>query len=269
MDTNTDATALQTLLAFEKGSAGNLAETAAQQARLDINGIQLESSSNTLHNAIEGVTLTLSSTTATGEPHMLTLARDDAAAHAAIRSFVGAYNNLQGVIKSLTAYNADKQQGGPLTGDGLARRLPERLRQGLHTSVNGATTLTLPELGITSKPDGTLAIDDTRLDKAIKDNLSQVKSLLTGENGFGSRISSIADLYLEPGGELERINATMTTTLKALNKQFEAVSARIDAKMETYRKQFVQLDAMVAQMNSLSNYLTQQLSMLERSAKQK
>src|SRR5690606_15530058 len=135
--------------------------------------------------------------------------------------------------------------------------------------VDDITTLTLPGLGITSEPDGTLAIDNTRLENAIKANLPQVQLLLAGENGFGSRISRIADHYVKPGGELERINATMAATLKALDKQFDVASARIDARMEAYRKQFVQLDAMVAQMNSLSNYLTQQLSILERSSKQK
>ncbi|HEX2519274.1 MAG TPA: flagellar filament capping protein FliD, partial [Castellaniella sp.] len=51
-------------------------------------------------------------------------------------------------------------------------------------------------------------------------------------------------------------------TIADIKKQYDATSSLIDQRMATYRTQFTQLDSMVTQMNSLSSYLTQQLTAL-------
>ena len=56
----------------------------------------------------------------------------------------------------------------------------------------------------------------------------------------------------------------MSARLKELDRQYDAAAARIDTRMEGYRRQFMQLDSTLASMNSVSAYLTQQLSMLGR-----
>jgi flagellar hook-associated protein 2 len=61
----------------------------------------------------------------------------------------------------------------------------------------------------------------------------------------------------------------LNKTITDIKKQYDATSDRIDQRMETYRAQFTQLDAMVSQMNSLSSYLSQQLSALNGSKNSK
>src|SRR5690606_40568723 len=61
----------------------NLDVTAAKNAELTINGVQIVSGSNTIKDVIEGVTLTL--TKVTSEPATLTVSRDTSAARTAIQ----------------------------------------------------------------------------------------------------------------------------------------------------------------------------------------
>src|SRR5690606_5847052 len=109
----------------------NLDVTAAKNAELTINGVQIVSGSNTIKDVIEGVTLTL--TKVTSEPATLTVSRDTSAARTAIQGFVDAYNAVQSTIANLTAYSADTQVGSVLSGDAVARSVQSSVRSIMNT----------------------------------------------------------------------------------------------------------------------------------------
>lgn len=261
---STDVSQVQSLMGYDKAAGtGAFTETAAKNAALSINGIAIESQSNTIEDAIEGVTLTLLKETETAKPQALSVTRDDSATSKAVNSFVSAYNNLQGIIKTLTSYNVDNQTGSALTGDSLARKVQNQIRDALNVAGSGDAIRTLSQMGITTDPTtGNLKVDNDKLATALKDNMADVEKLFSGENGLSASLGRVADNFIKSGGTISSATDSMTNTLKDLEDQYQATSDRIDVKMETYRKQFSQLDSMMAQMNSISSYLTQQLSML-------
>lgn len=264
----TDVTKLNEAIGFTKGASvpgGSIAlvETAAQNAELKINGIIVKSDTNTIENAIEGVTLTLVKPNDSGTTNVLSLTRDDTVTSKAISTFVSAYNNLQGVIKTLTSYDVNSQSGSALVGDSLARSVQSQVRGALNATGASGALRTLSQLGITTDPTtGSLKIDDTKLAAALKDNMVDVQNLFAGESGISKQVATVADMFVKSGGVISSATDSMTSSLKDMEKQYQAQSDRIDVKMENYRKQFTALDSMVAQMGSVSSYLTQQLSML-------
>lgn len=258
-DGSNDVTALGNVLDFDDAANTGMNDIAANNAQLTINGIAITGQTNTIEGAIEGVTLTLAKET-DGTPQTLNVSRDDSVAKKAVETFVSSYNNLQNLIKTLTAYNTETQSGAALTGDSLARKVQSQVRDALNVA---GGTINLSQLGITTDPTtGTLKTDGTKLDAALRDNMDDVKALFAGDNGISKRVSTVADLYTGTGGIISSTTSSITNSLKDLEKQYDAASARIDAKMENYRQQFIQLDSMIAQMNSTSAYLSQQLSML-------
>lgn len=258
---NTDPeNALQSLIGFGDPSS-TVDEQAANDAKLTINGISITSHNNEVEGAIEGVTLNL--TKAGGESESLKIARDDSTATAAVKEFVTAYNNLQNTIKSLTSYDVDAQAGSALTGDTLARRAQTQARDALNGFATEGTVRTLSQLGITTNPStGQLEIDNDKLAAGIKDHLGDVTQLLSGENGLAKRFTSMTESFLGTGGYIQTAKDGTDRSITDLQRQYDATSERIDAKMENYRRQFSALDSMMAQMSSVSSYLTQQLSML-------
>ncbi|NYT86229.1 flagellar filament capping protein FliD [Pollutimonas harenae] len=270
-DPTTDVSQLQSLIGFDKGAGtGNFTETAARNAAITINGIAIESQSNTIEDAIEGVTLTLLKETEADKPQTLSVTRDDSVTSKAVNTFVTAYNNLQGIIKTLTSYNVDNQSSSALTGDSLARKVQNQIRDALNVVGAGDTLRSLSQMGISTDPTtGNLKVDNDKLAAALKDNMPDVEKLFAGENGLSASLGRVTDDFIKSGGTISSATDSMTSTLKNLEEQYEAMSDRIDAKMETYRKQFSQLDSMMAQMNSISSYLTQQLSMLGNMSKEK
>ena len=253
---------LEAFLGYDQAAGtGDFTEQAATNAQLSINGISITSQTNSIEDAIDGLTLTLKQTT--DAPASLSVTRDDTAATKAINDFVKAYNSLQGTIKALTAYNIDTQESSALTGDSLARRIQTEMRGALNGALGGIDGLSLSRIGITTDPaSGELKVDDKMLSKALSDNLEGVSSLFAGANGAGTRVASAAEAFTRSGGLFSTTTDSLNETAKQMQQQYDATADRIDQRMETYRRQFTQLDAMVAQMNSLSSYLTQQLSML-------
>jgi len=253
---------LQDLLGFGAGAPGStVQEQAAADARISVNGIEIVSQSNQIEDAIEGVTLNLQKTST--DAASLSLTRDDSAATKAINAFVTAYNNLQSTIQSLTSYDVDAQQSSALTGDTLARRVQSQARDVLNVSLGSGSVRSLAQLGISTDPStGALSVDNDKLAAAIKDHLGDVQQLFAGEQGISSRMGEMAKGFLGSDGLISNAKAGADRNIDDLQKQYEKTAERIDAKMETYRQQFTALDSMVAQMNSVSSYLTQQLSML-------
>lgn len=235
----------------------------ATNASININGIEITSQDNKIEDVIEGVTIDLKAVPANGETVTLNVARDDSVAIGAVKDFVKSYNALLDTIKKQTAFDVDAGQSSALTGDSLIRRVENQLRSAMNGAEGSGAIRTLADLGVTTDyKTGKLEINEDKLSAAVKDNLNDVTNFLSGENGISKRIDNTTNDFIKSGGLISNSTDSIDRTIRMLKDQYETTSARIDTKMENYRKQFTQLDVMVNQMNDMSTYLTQQLDML-------
>lgn len=168
-------------LAFDVSTGGtaNLTETvAASDAKVIIDGITVNKASNTISDAIEGVTLNLLEVDI-GNPTNLSVAPNTASAQAAIQSFVSAFNDLDKTITNLSKYDAESKRGSVLTGDSTLRAVQSQLRGIFNTplSTAGGGFSHLSEIGITFQVDGTLKLDSSKLSSALSDATKDVSTL--------------------------------------------------------------------------------------------
>lgn len=169
---------LQALLNHDPAGAQALSETVtAQNAEFTIDGIAVSSASNSATNVLDGVTLNLTKTNV-GAPTSVTVARDTSAVTASVNQFVTAYNQVNKTLTDLTAYNPTTKTAAVLNGDGTIRTIQTQLRALLSSPVgNGASALSvLSDIGVTVKS-GIMAVDDTKLQKAITNNYSDIAGL--------------------------------------------------------------------------------------------
>lgn len=266
-----DNETLNTLLQFDASNlpqdpnaeqrSGNFSVTAAKNASFDLNGITITSQSNTIKDVIEGVTLDLKSVPA--DDVKIAITRDDSVAINAVKDFVKAYNSLLDTIKTQTSFDVASEKSSALTGDSLVRRVESHVRTALGSAEGSGDIYSLADLGIkTDYKTGKLEIDDTKLTEAVRDNLANVTAFLSGENGLGKKMDGIVNEYIKSNGLIQNATDSLDRTIKDIQRQYDATTERIENKMENYRRQFSQLDVMMNQMSGISNYLTQQLSML-------
>lgn len=168
--------ALQSLLGYDPAGTQSMKQnSAAQNTQLTVNGFFVDSPTNEVKEAIQGVTLNVSKI---GDTTM-TIAKDTAAVETNVKAFIKAYNDLTATIKKLTAYDATTKTGGLLVGDSTARTIQEQLSKTLSASLEGLsnTNMSLPQIGVTVQRDGTLALDSTKLSKMMETNYNDIAGL--------------------------------------------------------------------------------------------
>jgi flagellar hook-associated protein 2 len=120
----------------------------------------------------------------------------------------------------------------------------------------------LAEIGITSQKDGTLAVDGSKLDKALAANGPTVKSLFGGTGGLAKKLTGLVDNLVGDAGTLTARNESLSKKTADLANQRSALEARLATVETRYRAQFTALETMMAKMQSTSSYLSQQLARL-------
>ncbi|SEK69627.1 flagellar filament capping protein FliD [Nitrosovibrio tenuis] len=180
--TNLDSAGLSQL-AFDPtvaaGSGKNLTQVqAAQDAKLQIDGIAVIKPSNTVTDAIEGVTLNLLKSNA-GSPTVLNVARDTAGVKSSVETFVKSFNTLNQTLGNLSAYNAATKSGAVLQGDSTIFSIQTRIRATLSAAVDTGAFTTLSQIGVAFQKDGSLALDSTKLQAALDNNFGSIAGLFT------------------------------------------------------------------------------------------
>jgi len=264
--------ALKAILQYKEGGTVTTGMTqageGAKDAKLTVNGIEITKGSNTITDAIEGVTLNLLAPTAADAPLSLKVEENTAVASSAIKAFVTAYNSLNSVISQLTTYNAAEQTASALTGDRVPRTVQSQLRSVVGSLTGEGGIQMLSQLGVTTNIDtGALEIDDAKLTKALAENKGDVSAFFTGDNGFAKKLNTTIDNMLSSDGLIANATEGMKKSVDTVIKQAESMTSRIDDTMARYQSQFVALEVLMSQMNSTSSYLTTQLDMLESMAK--
>jgi len=235
---------------------------AAQNAQLTVNNIAVQSASNQVTDAIQGVTMNLAQTGSSS----VTVQRDTTSIQKGVQAFVTAYNNLQSTITGLTAYDASTQTGSALTGDASTRIIQSQIRGVLNgvQAASGANPITtLSQVGISFQTDGTLALDTSKLNAALSSNPNGVAAVFgntDGKSGFGNQINNLVTSLTSTSGTLTAATNGINATLKDLSNQYTATQNNINSTIANYKAQFTQLDMIMSQMQSTSTYLTQQFS---------
>lgn len=249
--------AIQNLLEYDPTGTQNLTQnSAAQNTKLTVNGTAISSASNTVLEAIQGVTLNVSKIGST----TLSIAQDTSAVETNVKAFVKAYNDLNTTIKNLTAYTPPTKAGelgtgGPLVGDGTVRTIQEQLRKTLTGSLTGLSnsTISLSQIGVSFQKDGSLALDSTKLQKAMTSNFSSIGELfatmgkatdslinftsssnLTKAGSYAVTVSKLASQSSMTGTVDLRLASTTIDPNTALDIKVDGISAKIFLTEGTY-----------------------------------
>jgi flagellar hook-associated protein 2 len=246
-------------LSYTGGAQVMSEPTSALDASVTINGLSISSADNVLEDAIPGVTLTLKDRT--DAPVSLDVNADESAVSGALNAFVSAYNEVQSLIRSQTAFNVDTGEGSVLTGDSTARGLSTRLTAAL-TQTYGAATETfnnLVQLGLSTNDDGNLELDSDTLDEALTGNFASVVSLAASA---GDALRDTALGYLGDEGLLQVRTDGIETRLDDITDERARLDLRIEAIEARFVRQFSALDILVAELQSTGEFLQSQLASL-------
>ncbi|HTJ97465.1 MAG TPA: flagellar filament capping protein FliD, partial [Rhodocyclaceae bacterium] len=150
----------------------------AIDAQFSLDGISITKSSNTVTDALDGVTFTLLKSNS-GSPTTLSVSRDTSTIATMITNFVSAYNTMKTSLNNLTSYDDKTKVAGTLQGDATTLSIESQLRgifNGALSNAGGGYT-TLSDVGISFKKDGTLTLDTGKMNTALADSTKDIASL--------------------------------------------------------------------------------------------
>ena len=260
------------------GQMGQIVE--ARDAIIVVDTVEITKSSNTITDAIQGVTLNLTKPTlattdadniTTYATTRMTLTRDTSTVQSAVQAFVTAYNETSQAMKDATAFNTTTGVGATLNGDSTVRSFQAQLRNLFSVPVAGAPSgmSVLSDVGISFQKDGTLAVDAAKFAAANTDpskDLSQLFATTDSSKGYGYQMDVLVGSLLSPVGQLIGQTNSVSKSIKAIDTQRDTINARLVDVEKRYRAQFTALDTLVAKMTTTSNFLTQQLAAMAANA---
>jgi flagellar hook-associated protein 2 len=207
--------AIAALLGYDPGGVQGLTQTSAAQSTLmNVNGIEVSSNSLDVTGAVEGLTISVKGTGSS----TLNVTRDTGSVNAAINNFVKAYNTLNSTITSLTAYNADTKTAGALQGDATTRGIQSQLRAQLGKAVQGlgGGLTTLSQVGVAFQKDGSLAVDSSKLSKAMTDKFDDIAGLFAAVGKATDGMISVSSNSAKTQAGNYAVNITQMATRGAL-----------------------------------------------------
>lgn len=244
------------------GGAGGLtiaAEDVARDAIIEIDGITVNSATNTFKDAIQDITITALKESEAGETARLNVDVDKEGVEELIEEFVTAFNNAIGTIDYHTETN------GGLYGDSTMRSLSNGLINTLSSTVSGAGDYqTLYDVGLGLSKDGVLEKDSLvrSLTDALTENYDGVGTIFAGENGIASQFEAFLENYLDGSGALKSREDSINADIRDLENDVANHEYRMEQLEVTLRQKYSALDVLIAEMQASSSYLQSQLANL-------
>jgi flagellar hook-associated protein 2 len=241
-------------------------------AEFSIAGVPYTSASNTVSDALSGVTLSLTGTTTTTSgsgsttdtPATLTVATNASSIESNIDAFVSAYNTLQSTLSSLGGYDSSTDTAGSLLGNPLLTGIQSQIQSVLYNIVDtGSSTYnTLASIGITTNSDGSLSVNNTTLSNALSSDYSAVSQLFSGTGGVAATLNSQLTSDLASGGMISTTDQTLTQQENSLTQQSDQLQLQMNALSASLTQQYSSLNTLLSSLQTTSSYLTQAFASL-------
>ena len=251
---------------YPSGGSGTSLIASAADALLKIDGIELQYSSNQIENAVPGISLSLlgaspgTSITISGDQPTSTV-RD------LVADFVDAYNQLRTALNDATAPGLSSDTAGPLAGDSGIRDMVRLLgRIGSTSLVDNGPYRALSDIGVRTNNDGTLSVDNARLDAVLSADPDAVSDMLDPSivdefnPGLGGALQDIRDRLQGEDGSLEASEKRLNQIEKNLSELREELNTDSDRYEAQLQRTFANMDRQLVVLQATQNYLTQQIS---------
>lgn len=248
------------------GATASRMTSAAQNAKLTVDGVAVERPGNTIDDLIAGVKMQLTGVSTTA----VTLGSETptAALSNAVTDFVDTYNQVIALVKEQV-----DPITGPLKSDSAAKSLLTSL-QGLTQKVllpgaAAGSPSTLAGIGVRTKRDGTLEVDNTALTAAMKATPDAVEAMFAFSSDASAGLSAaLNSLSLNTGSTVYGLGASSLRYLSAqgdVSEQQDALTDQKSAATTRLTAQFSNMNSKVAAYKSVQTFLTNQIAAWNKS----
>ncbi|MDA8911604.1 flagellar filament capping protein FliD [Pseudomonadales bacterium] len=252
-------------------ASGNQLTTAAN-ARFTVDGIAIERASNTVSDAITGITLNLN---AVASGISLQVVSDTSTLKTKLQDLVSVYNDMQIALTELGDPDSDEEEvGGALSNDlSLLRTVRDTVYDAISTASStpsgGVNSLT--DLGIELTRTGTLSFNESTYDTVALNKFSDIVTMLsagtTDQSAFSSdeqglafdatvKLDTLMDAY---DGIFVIRESSAADKLTDYEDRLSKIEMRMEMVYQSYVRQFSAMETLINTLNGTREYVKGQL----------
>jgi len=230
-------------------------------AKFTIDGVNFERSSNTVDDAIEGLTFTINSATTSAET--LTIKQDTETALSNVEEFIEKFNSINTFIRGQTLIDTQNGNNGILADQRSIRNLSFDLRLsaiGQISSLSGSSISSLSDIGISISSEGVMSIDDQeKLDQVLAADSEAVQSLFSAPDGIAQRLQQQVDRFISGSNSvIDSLSDGLDQRIERFDDRIEAADKFLIEEEERLRAEFALLEEILnkgeAQFSEIQNF---------------
>lgn len=245
-------------LTIVQGVGLGLTQTqAAQNAKIHVDGLAIERTSNTITNVLQGVTLSLNSDSNVSE-RVVFLANSGETA-TKLNSFIEAYNELANTIREQLVTDPTKSYGETLVNGTLATTIQREMQRMISQTVMASGGVrTLGELGMEIQRDGTLELNALTMNAAISESPEAANAIFSNATtGIAAQIKNFVKAQTSTtSGILVQRKNSLTSSIHEMDEKIETTQVRLDAERKRLVSQFTAMEQLFSSLKGLDSYLT-------------
>lgn len=235
---------------------------AAENAELELNGLIVQRSSNSITDIIPGVTVQLTGTTDPGKDVKITVGTDIEKSAKKMQDWVDAYNEVVDFINEQSKVEVSQGDTGKettvtanaLAGDSTLRSIRNRIRSFLSSSVdtgNEAVTM-LSQIGIDSDRDGRLKFDKSEFEDAVGEDSEAVTKIFSmPTTGMAVRLMDTLDTFTDSvDGLIKSRTDGIGRVKRDIDRQIDRLERRMVSFEDNLTRRYANLEQIIGAMES-------------------
>ncbi len=234
-------------------------EREAQDAKIKLDGFEIELPGNKTTELIPGVTIDLKKA-AKGDEITLEITEDTAKMADKIDDLVSNINQVIGFIKEQNRLDESSDTSQTLGGDITLQTLESRLRSSVFAGVpTEFGNFRIGDLGLQFQKDGMLKLDKEKFQAKLDENIDLVNQVINGRysieegkvDGFVDNIERLVkDAMKIPGGILSSRKSGLDSKIAQIDRRIDSTERRIKRKEENLKAKFARLEETISRIKT-------------------
>ncbi len=228
---------------------------AARNAKVKLDGFDVELPSNKATDLIPGMTIDLKKAKP-GEEIDLQVSEDIEKIGGKFTSLIDNINNVLKFIKDQNSLDEKTDTSRTLGGDLTLTTIESKIRSALFTPImTDGGPMRMGDIGVTFQRSGLIQLDQAKFEAALAKDYVSVSQVLTGKysmeggkvNGFIDNLeSTAAQLLNQPSGVLSSRKSGLQSNISIIDRQIANRQRTIEKKEEMLKQKFARLEETIS-----------------------
>jgi len=230
----------------------------AHDAKIKLDGFEIEAPANKLNDLIPGVTIDLKKAKP-GEEFTLKISEDIEAVGAKVSDLVGKLNAVLSFIKQQNTMDEKTDTSRTLGGDIMLQSLQGRIHTAVFKDI--ATEFgykRASDIGLSFNREGLLDFDDKKFQAQISENYNLVAQVLTGNiteegksEGFMDNLNGMVGMALRmPDGLVQGRKRSLQSNIEQIDRRISQKQKQIEEKEKNLKDKFARLEGTISKIRS-------------------